>query len=259
MNKKSNKWMLVSLLTLASMIFSACGARQTETPVATEPPATEVMSTPTEAMTAEATAEGTMEVTETPGASAGEIDCMGAQQGDEVSMMYQWAGVEETSFNTIMQPLLDACGITLKPESTRDQAMLDTRVNGGTPPDIAFWNVTQLNQYKDMLKPMDELGASKDSYADFFLTPGTVDGKWLGLPVKADVKSIIWYSPSNFEALGYTVPTTWDELNTLVDKMAADGHVPWSMGFEFERRYGVGGFRFHSGYPARSAGSAIRE
>jgi alpha-glucoside transport system substrate-binding protein len=101
-----------------------------------------------------------------------------------------------------------------------------------------------LNQYKDKLKPMDELGASKDSYADFFLTPGTVDGKWLGLPVKADVKSIIWYSPSNFDALGYKVPTTWDELNTLVEKMVADGHVPWSMGFESSDATGWAGSDF---------------
>jgi alpha-glucoside transport system substrate-binding protein len=79
---------------------------------------------------------------------------------------------------------------------------------------------------------MDDLGAHRDSYADFFVNPGTVNGKWLGLPVKADVKTIIWYSPANFQALGYTVPTTWDELSTLVDKMAADGNVPWSMGFE---------------------------
>ncbi len=161
-----------------------------------------------------------------------QIDCMGAKSGDEISMLYQWSGVEETALNQVLQPLVDACSIVLKPESTRDQALLDTRVQAGRPPDVAFWNVAQLVQYQDLLKPMDTLGAHRDSYADFFLTPGTVNGKWLGLPVKAAVKTIIWYSPANFEALGYTVPTTWDELNTLVDKMAADGNVPWSMGFE---------------------------
>jgi alpha-glucoside transport system substrate-binding protein len=60
----------------------------------------------------------------------------------------------------------------------------------------------------------------------------TIDGRWLGLPIKADVKSIIWYSPVNFDALGYTVPTTWEELDALVEQMVADGNVPWSMGFE---------------------------
>jgi alpha-glucoside transport system substrate-binding protein len=60
----------------------------------------------------------------------------------------------------------------------------------------------------------------------------TINDEWLGLPIKADVKSIIWYSPANFEALGYEVPTTWEELEALVEQMVADGQVPWSMGFE---------------------------
>ncbi len=136
------------------------------------------------------------------------------------------------SLNQVLQPLVDACGIVLRPEFTRDQALLDTRVQAGTPPDIAFWNVTQLNQYKDKLVPMDTLGADASSYADFFLAPGTIDSRWLGLPVKSDVKTIIWYSPANFQAAGYAVPMTWDELDALVEKMAADGKVPWSMGLE---------------------------
>jgi alpha-glucoside transport system substrate-binding protein len=50
--------------------------------------------------------------------------------------------------------------------------------------------------------------------------------------VKADPKSIVWYSPVNFDAFGYTVPTTWDEFVALADDMAGDGNTPFSMGFE---------------------------
>lgn len=205
---------------LASLVLAACGPSATPTEVMTEPPMTE---SPTEPPMTEAPTE---EVAESP-----EM-CMGAQPGDEISMLYQWSGVEEEALNSVLQPLVDACGIVLKPESTRDQALLDTRVQAGTPPDVAFWQVSQLVQYQDKLVPMDTLGADASSYGDFFLTPLTIDGKWLGLPIKADVKSIIWYSPANFEALGYTVPTTWEELDALVEQMAADGNVPWSMGFE---------------------------
>jgi alpha-glucoside transport system substrate-binding protein len=128
--------------------------------------------------------------------------------------------------------LVDACGLVINPESTRDQALLDTKVQAGTPPDIAFWNVAQLVQYADKLQTMDALGAHAENYADFFKDPGTIDGKWLGLPVKADIKTIIWYSPVVFEAKGYTVPTTWDDLDALVEQMVANGDVPWSMGME---------------------------
>jgi alpha-glucoside transport system substrate-binding protein len=163
---------------------------------------------------------------------AGEIDCMGAAEGDEVSLLYQWSGVEEENLNAILQPLVDACGIVLRPESTRDQAILDTRVQSGTPPDIAFWNINQLQQYSDNLVPVTELGVNADNYNDFWQELGSVDGAWLGLPVKADVKTIIWYSPTNFEAFGYTVPESWEELEALVEQMVADGNVPWAMGFE---------------------------
>ncbi len=147
-------------------------------------------------------------------------------------MLYQWSGTEEEKLNAILQPFVDACGVVIVPESTRDQALLDTKVQAGTPPDVAFWNVAQLVQYQDSLKTMDELGAHGDNYADFFKDPGTVNGKWLGLPVKADIKTIIWYSPAVFAAKGYTVPTTWEELDALVEQMVAAGDVPWSMGME---------------------------
>jgi alpha-glucoside transport system substrate-binding protein len=188
-------------LMLASLVLAACGSAPTEEPM------------------------------EEPMAESPAM-CMGAQPGDEISMLYQWAGAEEAALNQVLQPLVDTCGIVLRPESTRDQALLDTRVQAGNPPDVAFWQVSQLVQYQDNLQPMDSLGAQRASYGDFFLDPVTVNGKWLGLPIKADVKSIIWYSPTSFEAFGYTVPTTWDELDALVEQMVADGNVPWSMGME---------------------------
>ena len=161
-----------------------------------------------------------------------EIDCKGAQPGDTVSMLYQWSGQEEQRFSDIVAPLADACGIVFQPESTRDQALLDTKVQAGTPPDIAFWTLAAAIRYRDNLQAMDELGANAENYADFFVETGTIDGKWVALPVKADIKTIIWYSPIVFEAKGYEVPTTWDELVALADEMVANGDVPWSMGFE---------------------------
>jgi alpha-glucoside transport system substrate-binding protein len=211
---KNKIWQLIAILAILAMALAAC----------------QPAATPTDAATTVPTADS-MEPTAMP-PSDSEIDCMGAQAGDEISMLYQWSGTEEAALNQILKPLVDACGIVIKPESTRDQAILDTKVQAGTPPDIAFWNVTQLVQYQDKLVPMDTLGANADNYADFFKEPGTINGEWLGLPVKADIKTIIWYSPVVFDAKGYTVPTTWDELNTLVEEMVANGDVPWSMGLE---------------------------
>ncbi|MFH1524542.1 MAG: ABC transporter substrate-binding protein [Chloroflexota bacterium] len=160
------------------------------------------------------------------------IDCMDAQSGDQITVVYQWSGAEEENFNTIIKPFVDACGVQVTAQSTRDDAVLDTMVKS-TPPDVLLWpNFSPLKLYTDKLMALDTVGANMDNYASFWVDMGTANGKWLAIPVKADVKTIVWYSPAQFQALGYTVPTTYDELNTLVDKMAADGNVPWSMGQE---------------------------
>jgi len=220
-------WVVMVVLLAVSLITVAC-AQKTATP-APKPPTKAPAVQPTKAPP-KPTKAPAAQPTKAP--AAAKIDCMGAKKGDTVSMIYQWSGNEEEMLNEILKPLVDACGIVLEPESTRDQSLLDTRVKAGTPPDIAFWQTTQLTQYKDLLKPLDTLGVHGDNYAAYWKKIGTVDGKWLGLPVKADIKTIIWYSPANFKAFGYEVPKTWDELNALVEKMVADGNVPWSMGME---------------------------
>jgi alpha-glucoside transport system substrate-binding protein len=213
---KKRFWFIASAVVILAMALASC-----QTAAATQAAA------PAMADTTAPTAEPAMASTMVNG-----IDCTGVTAGDTISMLYQWSGAEEEKLNTILQPFVDACGVVIAPESTRDQALLDTKVQAGTPPDVAFWNVAQLIQYKDMLKSMDDLGAHAENYAAFFKDPGTVDGKWLGLPVKADIKTIIWYDPAVFAAKGYTVPTTWDDLNTLVEQMVTNGDIPWSMGFE---------------------------
>src|SRR3990172_10933439 len=106
MNKRFHA--LISAVALAAMLLAACGGPATTQAPTTAPPTTAPSTSPP--------------------VTTGGIDCMGAQSGDEVSMFYQWSGVEETSLQTVLKPLVDACGIVLKPTSTRDQALIDTQV-----------------------------------------------------------------------------------------------------------------------------------
>lgn len=208
----------VTLLTF-SLMLAACGS-----PTAIPAPEVPVVEAPAEAPAVEVPAEAP--VAEAP------IDCMGAQAGDTVTVMYQWSGAEEEKINAILKPFVDACGIQVVAESTRDMAVLDTKAKS-TPPDVLFWPTTApMKLYTSQLKPLSDLGASADNYASFWRDLGTEDGQWLAVPVKADIKSIVWYSPAQFAAFGYEVPQTFAELDALVEKMAADGNVPWSMGME---------------------------
>jgi alpha-glucoside transport system substrate-binding protein len=212
---------ILAVTALSMILITACGPTPTPAPV----------QAPTEAMPTEMMATEAPTATEAPAMPAAKIDCMGASSGDTLTVVYQWSGAEEEMANTIFKPLIDACGIKIVAESTRDDAVLDTKVKS-TPPDILFWpNLSPLKLYSDKLLPLDTVAANKDNYASYWFDMGSANGKWLAIAVKADVKTIIWYNPAQFQAYGYQVPTTFDDLQTLVDKMAADGNVPWSMGF----------------------------
>ena len=55
---------------------------------------------------------------------------------------------------------------------------------------------------------------------------------------KTDVKSLVWYSPENFEDAGYEVPTTMEELKALTEQIVADGETPWCIGIGSEAATG---------------------
>jgi alpha-glucoside transport system substrate-binding protein len=45
---------------------------------------------------------------------------------------------------------------------------------------------------------------------------------------------MIWYPKDDFDAAGYAIPATFDELIALSDEILADGSTPWCVGFESE-------------------------
>jgi alpha-glucoside transport system substrate-binding protein len=53
-----------------------------------------------------------------------------------------------------------------------------------------------------------------------------------GFAYKMDLKSLVWYSPEQFEDNGYEIPTTMEGLIELSDQMVADGNTPWCIGVE---------------------------
>lgn len=48
----------------------------------------------------------------------------------------------------------------------------------------------------------------------------------------ANVKSLVWYPKPAFDAAGYEVPATWEEMMALTEQIAADGSTPWCIGIE---------------------------
>jgi alpha-glucoside transport system substrate-binding protein len=162
----------------------------------------------------------------------------GSHPGTSVSVFTSILPPEQQKFEAAWAQFEKCTGITVKYEgSDQFEAQLPTRVAGGNAPDIAF--IPQ----PGLLAKMVQTGAVKAAPADTaanvdkywnpaWKTYGSVDGKFYSAPLGSNMKSFVWYSPTFFKAKGYTVPTTWDELWTLSDKIAAGGTKPWCGGIE---------------------------
>ena len=153
--------------------------------------------------------------------------------GKTVSIQTQWIGGEGTNFAASVADFAAATGIKVQIDSigSSHETVLKTRIEGGKPPDIAqLAQPTPILAYAAQGKVIDVAPFMGKKLADEHAnTIGLVtqgDKIW-GIPYKADVKSTIWYPIKAFEAKGYTVPKTWDELIALSDKIVADGSNPW--------------------------------
>lgn len=200
MNKKSLLWTLVSLTVLASMILTACGGAATEAPAA--------------------------------GGS-------GLPAGDgKVTIFGGYGEAQGAAFQKALTEFGQANGLEITFTSL---ASFDTdikvKIEAGQEPDIAMWpqpgglknladKLVPLEDVIDLSKPLSTLVPGWDKLA-------VVDGKIYGLPVSANMKTLVFYNPSAFKAHGYTVPTNAAELTALEEKIKTDGSgYPWCAGIE---------------------------
>ena len=72
----------------------------------------------------------------------------------------------------------------------------------------------------------------ESTFGEYFLSLGEFEGKHYGIPTNINLKSMVWYAKDDFDAAGYTVPESFDDLVALSDQMVQDGNTPWCVGFE---------------------------
>lgn len=148
------------------------------------------------------------------------------------------SGTELDNYNAVNAAFTQKTGIKVNVESTRDlPTVLNTRIRGNNPPDIAAPTPALLKTYagQGKLLRLDsflDMSTINANYSSTWINVVTVNGGVYGVPFLANTKGTIWYSPKQFSANGYSVPTTWNDLVTLSNKIAAGGKFPWALGVE---------------------------
>ena len=231
-----------ALLALA-LIIAACGGDGAATTTAAGETTTTATTAAGETTT---TAAGETTTTGEPAESTGYAELDQAMAGDfsgtTVEIVAQWVEGEADNFTAALAPFIEATGIDVQYEGLTDYELtLQTRVDGNDAPDLA-----QIAQPGKMISyasegklidispwfNVDKLG---EEQVGGFVDLTTFEGGVYGVFYKTDVKSIVWYPVAAFEAAGYTIPTTWDELTALSDQIVADGNGnPWCIGIESE-------------------------
>jgi len=161
-----------------------------------------------------------------------------AQAADTVTIYGGFTGAQATAFQAELDKFGAANGINIKFTTL---ASFDTdirvKVKAGQAPDIAIWpQPGGLLEYASVLEPLDnlvDLKAIKATLVPGWDTLAVKGGKTYGLPVSANVKSLVWYNPANFKAAGLTVPKTDAELTKLTATIKAKKlGYPWCVGIE---------------------------
>jgi len=157
-----------------------------------------------------------------------------------IVMMSAGESNETDAYQTIFNSMINSkVGYKAQVESIPDfETQFQIRAKSGTLQVAAAPQPGALPKLADagQIVSLEDLGFNIDTLNSLvgkdFMDLGLYKGKHWGLPTNINLKSMVWYSKKAFDAKGYKVPKTWDELMALSAKIKADGSTPWCAGFE---------------------------
>ena len=249
------KWMkLLATLFALSMVAAACGS-DTTTEAATEAvddgtdealseaeaALEEAQAAQAEAEAAAADAADRADAAEAAAAEAGESDDDGDDEDRRLVVTVsgpERSDAEAGALNQALQEFGNANGIEIIYQGSADwETEINIQLEAGTNPDISVFpqpgnlrDAADAGQVQEI--PASVLESASAHWTEDAINFANFDGTQFGLPNKNDLKSLVWYQPARFEAAGYDIPTTLDDLFALSDQMIADGNTPWCVGIE---------------------------
>ncbi len=175
-------------------------------------------------------------VSKTP--SALEEALAGKYKGKSVSVGGIFGGSFESDYLQSLRSFEEKTGISVNHQqiSTEDPA-LHSMIEAGTIPDIV--NFDFLSPAKALAKEgkvidlntwLDRATLQKQ-YPENWLNWAMLEGPdgpiMAGLWGVYPIKGLVWYPKAAFDQAGYQVPTTWEEMLALSDRIVKDGGTPW--------------------------------
>jgi alpha-glucoside transport system substrate-binding protein len=208
-------------------------------PTPTQPPAAQPPAAqPTEAQPTEAPADIPPDTTNfLDRALAGEF------KGAQVTASGAFLGDDEQKFKDTMKEFEDQTGITIQYEATQNfVAAITAAFEAGDAPDIIdFPRSALLVPFVKEGKIIDlsnylNVDAIKANYNPFWIDQSMMDGPdgqiMAGVWERANPRDLVFYPKKAWDAAGYAIPTTFEDLKAMMDHMVANGITPWCIGIE---------------------------
>jgi alpha-glucoside transport system substrate-binding protein len=172
-----------------------------------------------------------------------ESACAGDMAGTVVTMMGPFTDADEVKFNESIAEFESWTGIDIQYTGTKEfEAIISAQVQGGAGPDIVDFpqpgllkSLVQDGYGIDVSTVVDNDWLQQNylqSWLDMAMMPSPDGEIMAGIWARFNAKSLVWYPKAAFDAAGYEVPTTWEELIALSDQIVADGDSPWCVGIE---------------------------
>ncbi len=232
---KTNRiFLALSTLIVVSMVLTGCGSATPTAAPATQAPAATTAPVATQAPAATAAPTGDFLAR----AMAGEF------KGKTVTATGPFVDQDAVKFNSTMADFVTKTGIQIQYTGSKDfEASIKTEIGGGSPPDVIDFpqpgllaSFAKQGSIVDLSKNLDA-NAIAANYNPYWITQSMMPGKD-GTPIMAGIwervngKGFVYYPKKAWDAAGYKVPTTFAELQTLMDQMVKDGTPPWCIGIE---------------------------
>jgi alpha-glucoside transport system substrate-binding protein len=232
MDEKKTSWLVLTTLAMVLMVIAACAPPTPETIIQTQVVTVETTVEVERTVVVEKEGE-TVVVTATPtplvpGRDVGTVRVLGPYRGTEEDVFLDMVALFEEQ-----NPDIDV----LYSASAEFETLIDARIRAGDPPDVAVFaepsTIARLARRGHLAPLWDEaLAVYDEQYTPAWKDRSSVDGTPYGLFHRVNAQGWVWYNRPAWEAAGWAVPTSWDELMALTEEMKESDIAPWCEGIE---------------------------